>query len=110
MREVYRRKGHSRDRRGNGDDRVREEAVLLRAQRLAIEIAERMDSLVSRSWAEARLQRIAQRIEGALLELVPKLAPEIADERDPDAVRRLLEREFAAVRYRLADELEGVRP
>jgi hypothetical protein len=117
MRRTYAARGHSRDRGpdGAGDERVREEAVYLAAQKLALDLQTRIDGLISKPFAIERLAAIAKRIEERLLLIPGRCAARLAKEADPMEVRRLLEAEIRRARHELADALErgdarGPRP
>src|SRR5262245_7804596 len=107
--------GHPRDRRergGNGTDlhdvengsaRAKgdtyEQAVWLRAQRAALDLAERMDGLISRRFAVERLAEIAKRIEERMLRIPSRCAARLAAEEDPMRVRAILEAEVRLARH-----------
>lgn len=87
--------GQPRDRKRRSDDNY-SRAPWLAAQKAALELQAKMDSLISRPFAEARVRQIHEDALAAFVPLARKLAPGIASESDAGRIRAMIEAEFPA--------------
>lgn len=112
MREHVQAHGQHRDRRERellteapGQDGW-EKTSWLKAQRAALELLEKMDTLISRSFVSQRLAEVGRVVQDAIEKIAPRISHELAAERSADKIRTILEREHRSALSALANALE----
>lgn len=83
-----------------------EKTSWLKAQRAALELLEKMDSLISRTFVAQRLAEVGRVVQDALEKIPPRVANDLATERSADKIRTRLENEIRGALSALANALE----
>ena len=83
-----------------------EKRTWLWAQKAALDLHERMETLISRAFVVARLGDVIRIIRDAFERMPARLAHDLAAERDPAKVRAVLEKEITSALHHAADALE----
>lgn len=84
----------------------REKRAWLTAQKAALELHEKMGTLVARSYVISRLSEVARVVSEALDKIPTRIAHDLASESDPARVREILSCEIRSALSGLADALE----
>ena len=83
-----------------------EKTAWLKAQRAALELHEKMDTLISREWVAQRVSEVGRIVADAIEKIPPRIAHELAAERSADKCRSILEKELRTALSALANALE----